>query len=339
MDTFVGIDVSKKQLDGLVRPTGEVLAFANDEAGVQALVEKLVALSPSLVVLEATGGLQVPAVTAMALRGIPVAVVNPRQVRDFAKALGRLAKTDAIDAEVLARFADAVRPEPRPLADEQAVQLEALLTRRRQLVEMVTAETNRLSACRNPKVQRGIERHIEWLRKRIHDVDNELDGAVRGSAVWREKDNLLRSVPGVGPVVSRTLLAELPELGKLNRKQIAALVGVAPLNRDSGTQAGPASHLGRPCRRSQRAVHGRARCRPTQPPLQGLLSRPAPSREAQEGGPRRLHAQAADDPQRNGALGEAVVERPHSCASFYLTDKTVARAFRLGLLAPSGSWL
>jgi transposase len=238
MDTFVGIDVSKRQLDGLVRPTGEVLAFANDEAGIQALVAKLVEVSPALVVLEATGGLQVPAVTAMALRGVPVAVVNPRQVRDFAKALGRLAKTDAIDAEVLARFAEAVRPEPRPIADDQAVQLEALIARRRQLVEMVTAETNRLSTCRNPKVQRGIEQHIAWLRKQIADVDDELDGAIRGSAVWREKDDLLRSAPGVGPVVSRTLLAELPELGQLNRKKIAALVGVAPMNRDSGSKRG-----------------------------------------------------------------------------------------------------
>jgi transposase len=238
VDSFVGIDVSKQRLDVLVRPAGEVWSATNDEAGIAGLVTKLIEVAPVLVVLEATGGLQVPAVTALALRGIPVAVVNPRQVRDFAKALGRLAKTDAIDAEVLARFGEAVRPEPRPIPDEQAVQLEALLTRRRQLVEMVTAETNRLSACRIAKVRRGIEQHVAWLRKQINDVDDELDGAIRGSAVWREKDDLLRSVPGVGPVVSRTLLAELPELGRLNRKQIAALVGVAPMNRDSGTRRG-----------------------------------------------------------------------------------------------------
>jgi transposase len=238
VNSFVGIDVSKKQLDVVVRPTGEVWSVANDEPGVAALVSKLVEVAPVLVVLEATGGLQMPAVTALALRGVPVAVVNPRQVRDFAKALGRLAKTDTIDAEVLARFGEAVRPEPRPLPDEQAVQLEALLTRRRQLVEMVTAETNRLGACRIAKVRRGIEQHVAWLRKQIVDVDDELDGAIRGSAIWREKDDLLRSVPGVGPVVSRTLLAELPELGRLNRKQIAALVGVAPMNRDSGTKRG-----------------------------------------------------------------------------------------------------
>ena len=238
VDSFVGIDVSKQRLDVLVRPTGEVWNATNDEPGIAELVTKLIEVAPVLVVLEATGGLQVPAVTALALRGIPVAVVNPRQVRDFAKALGRLAKTDAIDAEVLARFGEAVRPEPRPIPDEQAVQLEALLTRRRQLVEMVTAETNRLRACRIAKVRRGIEQHVAWLRKQIDDVDDELDGAIRGSAVWREKDDLLRSVPGVGPVVSRTLLAELPELGRLNRKQIAALVGVAPMNRDSGTRRG-----------------------------------------------------------------------------------------------------
>jgi transposase len=238
MDSFVGIDVSKKQLDVVVRPTGEVWSAANDEPGIAELVSRLVEVSPVLVVLEATGGLQIPAVTALALRGIPIAVVNPRQVRDFAKALGRLAKTDTIDAEVLARFAEAVRPEPRPLPDEQAVQLEGLLTRRRQLVEMVTAETNRLGACRIARVRRGIEQHVAWLRKQIVDVDDELDGSIRASAVWREKDDLLRSVPGVGPVVSRTLLAELPELGRLNRKQIAALVGVAPMNRDSGTKRG-----------------------------------------------------------------------------------------------------
>jgi transposase len=238
VDAFVGIDVSKKQLDVLVRPTGELWSVTNDEPGIQDLVAKLAERRPTLVVLEATGGLQVAAVTALALRGVPVAVVNPRQVRDFAKALGRLAKTDAIDAEVLARFAEAVRPEPRPIPTEQAVQLEGLLTRRRQLVEMVTAETNRHSACRVARVRRGIEEHIAWLRKQVTDVDDELDGAIRGSAVWREKDDLLQSVPGVGPVVSRTLLVELPELGQLNRKKIAALVGVAPMNRDSGTRRG-----------------------------------------------------------------------------------------------------
>jgi transposase len=210
----------------------------NDETGIAELVAKVTEISPTLVVLEATGGLQVPAVTALALGGVPVAVVNPRQVRDFAKALGRLAKTDALDADVLARFAEAVRPQARPIPDEQALHLAALLTRRRQLVEMTTSELNRMAATRVAKVRRGIEQHIEWLRKRIGDVDGELDAAIRETPVWRDKDDLLRSVPGIGPVVSRTLLVELPELGRLNRKQIAALVGVAPMNRDSGTMRG-----------------------------------------------------------------------------------------------------
>jgi transposase len=218
-----------------IRPTGERCAVANDEVGIHRL---LVQLAPSdFVILEATGGLEVSLASALAIGGIPVAVVNPRQVRDFARATGRLAKTDRLDAEVLARFGEVVRPTPRPLADPQAQAFEALLTRRRQLVEMLTAEKNRRTS--TPRVlYRSIDEHIRWLEKRLGDIDNELSTMIRETPLWRERDELLLSVPGVGPVLSRTLLAHLPELGGLNRKQIAALAGLAPFNRDSGSLRG-----------------------------------------------------------------------------------------------------
>lgn len=237
-ETFVGIDVSKAHLDVVARPGGEPERFSNDEQGIAALLSKLKDLSPRLVVLEATGGLQASVVAALAVAGVPVAVVNPRQARDFAKATGKLAKTDAIDAAALAHFAEAIRPEPRPVGDESASELDALLGRRRQLVEMVTAETNRLHACRSSRVGKDIQAHLSWLRRRLRDVDTDLDDAIRRSPVWRAKEELLRTVPGVGRVTAVTLLAELPELGTLDRRRIAALVGVAPLNRDSGTMRG-----------------------------------------------------------------------------------------------------
>jgi transposase len=236
---FVGIDVAKAQLDIAVRPTGERWAVPQTEAGAAELVTQLQALipAPTLIVLEATGGLERLASAALAAAGLPVAVVNPRQVRDFAKATGRLAKTDRLDAQVLAHFAEAVRPEPRPVPAEQAQLLSAQLARRRQLVEMLTAERNRLGTAPRPVRQR-IQTHIAWLEQELRDIEDDLGTTLRASPIWREKEDLLRSVPGVGPVLSTTLLAELPELGTLNRKQIAALVGVAPLNRDSGTLRG-----------------------------------------------------------------------------------------------------
>ncbi len=237
MDCFVGIDVAKATLDLALEPGGEVWSVTNDGAGVQELVSRLVPLAPTLIVLEATGGFEAAAVAAIASAGLPVVVANPRQVRDFAKACGRLAKTDAIDARILARFAERVRPAPRPLPTEAAQLLDALLTRRRQLVEMLTAETNRLGLARGP-VRRDISAHIRWLERRLGDVDGELAAAIQASPVWRAKDDLLQSVPGVGRVLSLTLLAELPELGRLSRREIAALVGVAPLNRDSGQRRG-----------------------------------------------------------------------------------------------------
>lgn len=234
---FVGIDVAKATLDLALRPSGERWTVANDETAIHTLVHDLRPRGPTLVVLEATGGFEHAVVAALAAAGLPVVVANPRQVRDFARATGQLAKTDAIDAQILALFAERVRPEPRPLPDEAAQALDALLTRRRQLLEMLVAEKNRLGFAR-PPVRRGITQHIRWLERRLADVDHDLAAMIEASPVWRAKDDLLQSVPGVGPVLSRTLLGELPELGQLNRKQIAALVGVAPLARDSGTLRG-----------------------------------------------------------------------------------------------------
>ena len=234
---FVGIDVSKDRLDVALRPTSDRWALANDAPGLATLVARLQGLAPTLIVLEATGGLAVPLTGALAAAGLPVVVVNPRQVRDFAKATGKLAKTDALDAAVLAQFAEAVRPALRPLPDAATQALSALLARRRQLIEMLTAEKNRLGSAL-PPVRPGIRAHIGWLERRLADLDADLAQAIRESPVWREKDDLLQSAPGVGPVLARTLLASLPELGTLTRQQIAALVGVAPLNRDSGAWRG-----------------------------------------------------------------------------------------------------
>ena len=212
---YVGIDVAKDRLDVVLRPTGEYLGTTNDERGIKAVVRHLRKQEEiELVVLEATGGLEQPAAAALALAGVPVAIVNPRQVRDFAKAVGRLAKTDRIDAAVLAHFAQAIRPEARPLANEQARELAAVLLRRRQLLAMITAEGNRVRTA--PKtVGRRIEAHLRWLRKELTRANEDLARTVRESPVWREKDDLLRSVPGVGPTLSATLLAELPELEHL----------------------------------------------------------------------------------------------------------------------------
>ena len=232
----VGIDVSKDHLDIAIEP-GQASQTSNDETGIAGLVERLLALQPTTVILEATGGFELPLTGALLAACLPVVVVNPRQVRDFARATGQLAKTDAIDARVLARFGGAVRPELRPLPDEATQELAALVARRRQLVEMLTAEKNRLRLAARA-VRRDIQQHIRWLERRLSDLDGDLAQQVRSSPSWRERDDLLQSVPGIGPVSSVTFLAQLPELGRLNRKEIAALVGVAPLNRDSGTLRG-----------------------------------------------------------------------------------------------------
>lgn len=235
--TFVGIDVSKSKLDVAVRPQAEQWQVANQEEAIPELVTRLRTLQPKLIVLEATGGLEIPAVTALAAERLPVVVVNPRQVRDFAKAVGRLAKTDRLDADCLAHYGETIQPPYRPLPEAAVRQLEALLSRRRQLVEMQTMEKNRLSTAL-PVLRPAIEKHIAWLEEELLALEGELNQQLRQNTVWQEKDRLLQSVPGVGRILSLTLLAQVPELGSLNRKQVAALIGVAPFNRDSGKLRG-----------------------------------------------------------------------------------------------------
>lgn len=232
------MDVSKKSLDVAILPGRESWALGNDMEGITELVRKLQGMASTLVVLEATGGLEFPLAAALAAARLQVSVVNPRQVRDFARATGRLSKTDRIDAKVLAHFAQVIQPPARPLADEAAREFKALLVRRQELVEMITAEENRLTAAFAYIVKQRIQTHVEWLQAQLKELDNDLGQRVQESPVWREKEQLLRSVPGVGPNLTFTLLAELPELGTLNRKVIASLVGVAPLNHDSGTLRG-----------------------------------------------------------------------------------------------------
>ncbi|HUW09073.1 MAG TPA: IS110 family transposase [Anaerolineae bacterium] len=242
-ERFVGIDVSKELLDVAVAPDGESQEYGNDENGIRQLVEHLQALAPALIVLEATGNLEIPAAAALTAAGLQVAIINPRQARDFAKATGRLAKTDKIDAAALAEFAQKVRPEPRPLPDQQRQRLNALMSRRRQLIGMLTQEKNRLASA-HPNLHADLREHIAWLQQKLDDLDRDLHAELRQSPICREKEQLLRKVPGVGPVLTSTLLIELPELGQVNHRQIAALVGVAPLNRDSGRRRGKRSCWG-----------------------------------------------------------------------------------------------
>jgi transposase len=234
----VGIDVSKRRLDVCLLPEGQSFVLSNDQEGVDELLSRLEGVRPTLVVLEATGRYERLAATSIAARGIAVAVVNPRQARDFAKAIGRLAKTDRIDAFVLARFAAAVEPAPSVIPDEEAqLFLQHILARRRQILSMLVAENNRLQMAPQA-LQKRIRAHVRWLEKELSRTDSDLDEAIEGSVTFKENEALLRSVPGVGPVLARTLLAELPELGKLTHKRLCALVGVAPFNRDSGKRRG-----------------------------------------------------------------------------------------------------
>lgn len=233
-EVFVGIDVSKQRLD--VAVCGDQTrswSVQRTEPGIRALVQAVRELAPTLVVLEATGGLEVSVVAALAAAGVPVAVINPRQARDFARATGELAKTDMIDARILALFAQKIRPEVRSLPSDEVRELDALLTRRRQMIEIRTGELNRLQQA-SAVVRSGIEEHIAWLNARIEDVDAALRARIEASSVWREKDSLLQSTPGVGPALSFSLLSGVPELGTLNRQKVSKLIGVAPLNRDSG---------------------------------------------------------------------------------------------------------
>jgi transposase len=236
--SFVGIDVASNRLDVHVRPSGDRFTLPNEETGQRELVTRLQQLAPGLIVLEATGGYELSVTAALANAGLPVVVANPRQIRDFARATGKLAKTDTLDAEAIARFAEGVQPPVRPLPTAQAQALGELITRRRQLLDMLLAEQNRHGQVGDRRLRQRIAAHITWLRQALTETDRDLDDAIRSSPIWRDKDDLLRSVPGVGDVTAHTLIAEVPELGSLGRRQIAALIGVAPLNRDSGTLRG-----------------------------------------------------------------------------------------------------
>lgn len=247
---YVGIDVSKDRIDVAVRPTGRTWSVSYNEMEVDGLVAELSGLAPEAVIAESTGGLELPLVAALAAASLPVAVINPRQVRDFAKSTGQLAKTDRVDAQVLAHFGEAVRPPMRALPDADTHALVSMLARRRQVKDILVAEKNRLGRAAS-EIRPRIQAHITWLEDEVRELDDELRDRVRQSPLWRVKDDLLQSVPGVGQQVSLTLLAYLPELGTLNRKQIAALVGVAPFNRDSGPRRG---------RRSVWGCRARVRC-------------------------------------------------------------------------------
>lgn len=234
---YVGIDVSKATLDVATYPTGEYMSVENSESGIASLLKYLQGRKPALVVMEATGGYQMLAASTLADAGIPVSVMNPKHVRDFAKAIGKLAKTDKIDAHVIAHFAEATKPEPRPLANKEQQALTAIMARRRQVVEMLVSEKNRLKQAHS-SIAPAIQEHIQWLEANLKVIDKDMEQFIKASPIWREKDELLQSVPGVGPVVSKTIIANLPEIGTVSNKQIAALTGVAPFNCDSGTMRG-----------------------------------------------------------------------------------------------------
>jgi transposase len=232
-EVYIGIDVSKASLDVGTLPEARTWTFENNQAGISALVKLLESLKPALVVLEATGGLEIAVTGDLTAAKLPVAVVNPRQVRDFAKATGRLAKTDNIDAMVIALFAQRIKPKLRPLKSRQLQELDAIVGRRRQLVDMLTAEKNRLSSAQQ-YTKPSIKQHIKWLENRIDEINKDLGHRIKSSPIWRENDELLQSTPGVGEILSMTLISDLPELGYLNRRQVSAIVGIAPFNCDSG---------------------------------------------------------------------------------------------------------
>ena len=235
---FVGVDVSKDRLDIHLRPSGEVFFVSRDPKGLDGLTARLSGLPVALVVLEATGGFETTVAAALAGAGLPLCVVNPRQIRDFARAMGRLAKTDALDAEAIALFAERVRPQARPLPEPERSHLTELVGRRRQIIEMIGMETNRRRQAADKQLARRLDRHVAFLEKELADADRAIGQAIQSSPAWREAEALLKSVPGIGDVTARTLLAELPELGTLGRHQLAALVGIAPINRDSGLMRG-----------------------------------------------------------------------------------------------------
>ena len=327
---YAGIDVAKDRLDMAVRPSGAACTVAYDGAGVDDLVSRLHSLEPSVVVLEATGGLELPLAGALAAASLPVVVVNPRQVRDFARATGRMAKTDALDAQVLAHFAEAVRPEIRPLADSDTQELHSLTARRTQVVEMLVAEKNRLGRASRAVVPR-IQAHIQWLEQELDDLDQGLRQALQRSPVWRERDDLLRSVPGVGPQLSPELaegsVAGGPAgTGYPGTPTDSRLGGSSPDEPGQRGQAGQENGLRRPSPGACRALHGSVGGDPAQSGDPRLLPAAAGGRQAQETGADRLHAQTPDHTKRHGQKRSAL----ESSRNEFLTSKTVAFNCRKG---------
>ena len=296
---IIGIDVAKDKLDVAVRPSGEQFVVARSEAGLAELNDRLGELAVAVVGLEATGGYETVVAASLAAAGLPVVVVNPAQVRAFANALGKRAKTDPIDAAVIAHFIEATKPKPRALPDEATRQLSDLVGRRSQIVGMITAEQQRKKHRPNKRTLASIERLLMALQRELSDLDGQIREAIKASPVWREKDELLQSVPGVGPAITGRLLAEMPELGSLDRRQIAALGGLAPWTR----------------RRAQRALHGRPRGGPAQSHAQGLLRAPHCRWERENGRPDRRGAQTAHHPQRHSARRRAVDGERSPCLS------------------------
>jgi transposase len=308
-NVFIGIDVSKQRLDVALRPTGAKWSVANDAAGVALLVERVQALAPvALIVMEATGGYEMAVAAALTAAELPAVIVNPRQVRDFARGMGKLAKTDVIDAEVLAHFAEAARPAVRPPVNDLAATLHGWLGRRRQLLEMLSAEQQRLGMA-PPALRQEIQAHVQWLRARLRDIDRELDRLLRNSPVWRADEDLLRTVPGVGPVLARTLLGDVPELGRLTRKQIAAAHRGGALQPGQWRVPRYPPHCRRPRARAGRAVHGDGRWGAVQSHPPRVLHTAVRRRQAQESRADGVHAQAAHDPQRDDANADRVEAR------------------------------
>ena len=315
---YVGIDVAQERLDVSVGAEGEVWQVGNDAAGIGALRERIEALEPKGIVVEATGGLERALVGALGAGGLPVVVVNPRQVRDFARATGRLAKTDVIDAGLLARFGEALEPEVRPLPDAQTQELRGIVARRQQVVVMLTAERNRMPQA-TPWVRRQLGRHIAGLRRQLAALDREMATLIQASPLWRARDTLLRSVPGIGKVTASLFVAALPELGRLNRKQIAALVGVAPPQPGQRELPGETQRVGRQSTRARQSLHGNLGSDTAQRSDTGLLCPAVRRRQTEEGGLDGLHAQAADYSELHAA--HAIALATNHCP---LTAKTVS---------------
>jgi transposase len=315
---YVGVDVSKDRLDVHVLPDGESFVVARDGKGLAELVERLSALQPERIAVEATGGFETVVAAALAGASLPLVIVNPAQARHFAQALGRRAKTDPIDAKMIACFVEATKPDLRPLADEATRLLADLVARRRQIIEMIVAERNRERRVHVKRIHKSIVRLIAALEKELAEIDAEIDASVRGSPAWREKEDLLASVPGVGPITARTLIAELPELGTLDGKRIASLAGLAPFTRQSGQWRGKAMIAGGRKVRALRPISRKPRRLPSQSDPQSLPPTPARRRKAKNARRHSRGPQTPHHPQRHPARQTAMAPRNR------LTANTVA---------------